>query len=129
MNLKKCLRALYVMDGVVREVSDEDIIDMKALIGRSGPGCEPASAASVAGVKLLVEEGVIGRDERVAAVLTGNVLKDPDLPVKYNSLSGEALVKALGGLFAGRRPAHQNLPVEIDADLEAIVKVLEGGGR
>jgi threonine synthase len=129
VNLKKCLRALDVMDGVVREAPDEDIIDMKALIGRSGPGCEPASAASVAGVKLLVEEGIIGRNDRVAAVLTGNVLKDPDLPVKYNSLSGEALVKALGGLFAGRKPAHQNLPIEVDADLEAIVKALEGGAR
>ncbi len=129
VNLRKCLRALDVMDGVVREVSDEEIIDTKALIGKSGPGCEPASAASVAGVRLLVEEGVIDPGERVAAILTGNVLKDPDVPVKYNSLSGEALVAAFGGLFADRAPKYSNLPVEVDADLDSIVAALEGAKR
>jgi threonine synthase len=126
VNLKKCLRAIDVTDGVVREVPDEDIVDAKALVGRSGPGCEPASAASVAGVKLLVDEGVIGRKDRVVAILTGNVLKDPEVPVKYNSLTGEALSKALG-LFSKRKPKYQNLPVEVEADLKQIVKVLKGG--
>ncbi|MCD6406200.1 MAG: threonine synthase [Planctomycetes bacterium] len=126
VNLKKCLRALDAADGVVREVPDEDILDMKALVARSGPGCEPASAASVAGARLLVEEGVIGKSDRVVCIITGHVLKDPDVPVKYNSLTGEALVDALG-LFSREAPKYQNLPVEIDADLEQIVKVLEGG--
>ncbi len=126
VNLRKCLRALDVTHGVVREVPDEDIIDAKALIARSGPGCEPASAASVAGVKLLVDEGVIAPDERVVAILTGNVLKDPDVPVKYNSLKGAELTKALG-LFSTRPPRYQNLPIEVDADLGSIVNALEGG--
>lgn len=128
VNLKKCLRALDVTKGVVREVPDEDIVDMKALIARSGPGCEPASAASIAGVKLLIEEGIIARDERVVAILTGNILKDPDIPVKYNSLKGKALAEATG-LFGGREPHYQNLPIEVDADIEAIVKAVEGGAR
>jgi len=127
-NLKKALRALEATNGVVREVPDEDILDIKALIARSGPGCEPASAASVAGAKLLVEEGVISTSERVVCVITGNVLKDPDVPVKYNSLEGSALSEALG-LYKSRRPAYQNLPVEVDADLEKIVSVLEGGAK
>lgn len=130
VNLKKCLRALDFTDGVVREVPDEDILDMKALIAKSGPGCEPASAASVAGLKSLIDEGVIGRDERVACVITGNILKDPDVPVKYNSLKGEALSTALGhGLFSTRAPRFQNLPIEVAADLEVIVKALEGAGK
>jgi len=128
VNLKKCLRALEATGGVVREAPDEDILDMKALIARSGPGCEPASAASVAGAKILIEEGLISKSDRVVCVITGNVLKDPDVPVKYNSLPPERLRDELG-VFAGRPPRYQNLPVEVDADLEAIVKVLEGGAR
>ena len=49
MNLDKCLRALDVCDGVVREVTDQEILDAKAQVGAGGLGCEPASAASVAG--------------------------------------------------------------------------------
>ena len=126
VNLKKCLRALDATDGVVREVPDEEILDMKALIARSGPGCEPASAASVAGAKLLIEEGVISKSDRVVCIITGNVLKDPDVPVKYNSVPAADLQKEIG-LFADRPPRYQNLPVEVEAALEEIVKVLEGG--
>ena len=49
VSLKKCLRALDVCDGVVREVSDAEILDGKAQVGAGGFGCEPASGASVAG--------------------------------------------------------------------------------
>ena len=59
VNLDKCLRALETCDGVVREVSDQEILDAKAQVGAGGLGCEPASAASVAGARLLVSEGVI----------------------------------------------------------------------
>ena len=54
MNLTKCLRALETCNGVVREVSDQEILDAKAQVGAGGLGCEPASAASVAGAKRLV---------------------------------------------------------------------------
>ena len=59
VNLKKCLRALDFCDGVVRQVTDQEIMDAKARVGSGGLGCEPASAASVAGAKKLREEGVI----------------------------------------------------------------------
>ena len=49
VNLTKCLRALETCDGVVREVTDQEILDAKAQVGAGGLGCEPASAASVAG--------------------------------------------------------------------------------
>jgi threonine synthase len=126
VNLKKCLRAIEVTGGVVREVPDEEIIDTKALIARSGPGCEPASAASVAGARLLVGEGLIAKGDRVVCVITGNVLKDPNVAVNYNSLTGAALSDALG-LYRDRPPRWQNLPVEVDADLDATLS--EGGGK
>ena len=65
MNLHKALRTLETTDGVVRAVPDEAILDAKAQVGADGFGCEPASGASVAGAKLLREEGVIGADERI----------------------------------------------------------------
>ncbi len=74
-------RARSVIDatnGVVAQVTDDEILRAKAVIDRAGIGCEPASAASVAGVRQLVAAGVIRPDERVVAVLTGNLLKDPD---------------------------------------------------
>ena len=77
VNLKKCLRAIDVCNGVVRAVTDEEILDAKALIGKHGLGCEPASAATIAGLKHLREEGIIGDSERVACVLTGHVLEGP----------------------------------------------------
>ena len=64
VNLSKCVRALEVCDGVVRMVSDQQILDAKARVGAGGIGCEPASAASVAGAKLLREEGIIAPSDR-----------------------------------------------------------------
>ena len=58
-------------------IADAEILDAKAKIGAGGLGCEPASAASVAGLRQLVREGVIDKDSRVVCVLTGNGLKDP----------------------------------------------------
>jgi threonine synthase len=65
-------------NGVVAQVTDDEILLAKAVIDRAGIGCEPASAASVAGVRQLVTAGVILPNDRVACILTGNVLKDPD---------------------------------------------------
>ena len=73
-------------NGVVAQVSDDEILQAKAIIDRAGIGCEPASAASVAGVRQLVAQGTIRSDERVVAVLTGNVLKDPDAILKAHEL-------------------------------------------
>ena len=109
VNLPKCLRALETCDGVVREVSDPEILDAKAQVGAGGLGCEPASAASVAGAKLLVSQQVIGRDERVVCILTGHQLKDPAATVAYHS----------GGA------AFTNRPVAVKNDLEDIIRAIE----
>jgi threonine synthase len=73
------------MGGRALSVSEQEIADAKAIIGRDGIGCEPASATTVAGIKRLVASGVIGPDERVVAVLTGHVLKDADYVINYHS--------------------------------------------
>jgi len=66
-------------------VTDEEILAAKTVIDRAGLGCEPASAATLAGIRKLVERGVIKRDERVVGVLTGNLLKDNQTGIPQQS--------------------------------------------
>ena len=73
------------MNGVVREVSDEEILEHRAMVARWGFGCEPASAASVAGLRQLLDEQVISPGESVVCILTGHELKDPSATVKYHT--------------------------------------------
>jgi threonine synthase len=109
VNLKKCLRAIDITNGVVCAVTDEQICDAKAIIGKYGLGCEPASAATIAGLKHLRAEGEISADERVACVLTGHPLKDPNVTVNYH--------KENQGKFS-------NSPVEAPNNLDEIIKLI-----
>ena len=81
---KKTLRAVAWTGGRVISVSEQEIADAKAIIGRDGIGCEPASATTVAGIKRLVAEGSIKPDETTVAVLTGHILKDADYVINYH---------------------------------------------
>jgi threonine synthase len=65
-------------------VSDQEIMDAKAHIDGCGIGCEPASAASVAGIQKLISKGEIKPNEDVVAVLTGHLLKDPTSVIAYH---------------------------------------------
>jgi len=124
VNLKKCLRALEVCDGVVREVSDQDILDAKAQVGAGGVGCEPASAASVAGTKLLRSEGVIGADDRVVCILTGHLLKDPTATVAYHTTDQDQFNEVLGSRGV-RRASFANRAVAVPNDLDEIIKAIQ----
>lgn len=124
VNLKKCLRALEVCNGVVREVGDQEILDAKAQVGAGGFGCEPASAASVAGAKLLREQGIISPSDTVVCVLTGHQLKDPDATVAYHAGDKELFQKKLGANGVTRAP-YGNNPVQVENDLPRILEVLE----
>ena len=122
VNLKKALRALDIMHGVVAEVTDEAILEAKALIGRFGFACEPASAATIAGLRQLLERQVISRHERVACVLTGHGLKDPDATVYYHTgiRTKEAKMPPAEPTWG----SHANKPIKVADDLEAIVQAL-----
>ena len=124
VNLQKCLRALEWCRGVVRQVSDQDILDAKAQVGAGGMGCEPASAASVAGAKLLVEQGVIQPDERVVCILTGHQLKDPTATVAYHSADPEQFDKVLR-CRGVERAAFSNRAVAVPNDLDQIIKAIK----
>jgi threonine synthase len=79
---KKALRAVEFTNGKVMDVSDDEIGEAKAAIGRDGIGCEPASATTLAGIRKLVHTGGIDRDATIAAVLTGHALKDTDYIIR-----------------------------------------------
>ena len=104
------VRTIRETNGLVLSCTDDEIIEAKMVIDASGVGCEPASAASVAGVRKLVAEGVIEAHHRVVAVLTGHVLKDPGMLVDLHQRSDLA---------------RANAPIEIDATLQAVEQLLQ----
>ena len=124
VNFYKCLRALEFCDGVVREVSDQDILDAKAKVGVGGFGCEPASAASVAGAKLLREQGVIGKSDRVVCILTGHQLKDPTATVAYHTTDQEKFNEVLGSRGV-RRASYANRAVAVGNDMDDIIRAIQ----
>ena len=98
----KALRAIYDSNGFAETVTDDEILEaQKELARKEGIGVEPASAASIAGLKKLVAEGIIDKGEQVVCIVTGHLLKDPNTAIN-------ACIE----------------PIEIDADVDALKKVL-----
>jgi threonine synthase len=103
VNWKRALNALRGSNGTALTVTDDEIIKAQKLLARKeGIFIEPASAASIAGLKKLVENGEVDVDETIVCVATGHGLKDP-----------EAAVRACEEI------------IEIEPSLEALEKVLK----
>ncbi len=120
---KKALRAVLRSGGKVISVSEQEIADAKAMIGRDSIGCEPASATTVAGIKKLVASGHIKKGEDVIAVLTGHALKDSDYMIRYHS---GTLSAAPGSQQEAGSPIHgefQNAPRHVAATKAAILEI------
>ena len=77
-NWKKARRVLEWMGGICESVTDEEIFEAKGVLAEDGVACEPASAATLAGVRKLVQAGKIEKNADIVCVLTGNQLKDTD---------------------------------------------------
>lgn len=102
VNAEKALVAIRATGGTAAAVTDDEILCMQRDLARmDGIGVEPASAASVAGIRKLAEEGLIDRDERIVCVVTGHLLKDPETVVR-----------------------QCEPPLEIDADLHSLLSAL-----
>lgn len=99
----KAIKAIYESDGLAETVSDPEILSAQKLLARTeGIGVEPASAASIAGLKKLVNSGKIDKGEQIVCVVTGHVLKDPNVAI-------DACEE----------------PVEVDADINALSKIIK----
>lgn len=118
----KAWRALRWTSGSVLVVSEQEIADAKAIIGRDGIGCEPASATTVAGIKKLVADKVIKSGETVVAILTGHLLKDTDYVINYHrgslALADDGCSEPIKGTFA-------NQPVRVEATRDAVMERLK----
>ncbi len=107
----RALRTIRETNGVVSTVTDREILEAKALVDAAGIGCEPASAAAVAGTRRLVREGVIRAGESAVAVLTGHLLKDPGIVMEFHARPGP----------------HRNPPLAIRPRLADVERLLKRG--
>jgi threonine synthase len=119
---KKALRVIRESGGTVDQVSEVDIALAKAEIGAEGIGCEPASAVTLAGLKKLVQQGFVKRDDSVVLVLTGHALKDAEFTLKFHR----------GDLFSGTAfeaeskslKPQQRAPLVLEPKVEAVIDLL-----
>jgi len=119
---EKAVKAIQATGGACEQVTEAEIAQSKAEIGAEGIGCEPASAVTLAGLKKLVRQGFVKKEETVVLVLTGNLLKDPDFTMEFHR----------GDLFPGAHQPEAALlqplrhpPVVLDATLQAVIDTLE----
>jgi threonine synthase len=115
----KAWHEVQVSNGAVEKVTEQQIADAKAQIGRSGIGCEPASAATLAGIRKLTAAGTIQHDADVVAVLTGNVLKDTDYIYRYHT----GQLEAPGGVKI--TSTFGNRPIVVPNDPDRIAYAIE----
>jgi threonine synthase len=108
---ERAVVAIRETNGLVLSVTDAELLEAKAAIDASGVGCEPASAVSLAGLRQLIGSGEVKPTDRVVAVLTGHILKDPDLLLRYHQEMDPA-------------PPGANRPIEIEPELDEVERVL-----
>jgi threonine synthase len=101
---ERAVRAIRATHGMVLSVSDEEILAAKGAIDRAGIGCEPASAAGLAGLRRLVESGTVRADESVVVILTGHLLKDPEI-VLEDARAGTAGIREIDPTLPALRAA------------------------
>jgi len=101
---RKAVSVLKNTQGACEEVSEGEIAQAKAELGAEGIGCEPASAATLAGLKKLAAAGFVKAAETVVLVLTGHMLKDVD--------------------YMKQAPG-QSLLGPMEADSDTVIKTLE----
>jgi threonine synthase len=114
----KALHELTASGGVAEKVSEQEIADAKAQIGLCGIGCEPASAATLAGIRKLRASNMIAPEADVVAILTGNLLKDPDYIYRYHT---DQLATPDGHKLAA---TYSNQPVVVPHDPDKIAELL-----
>jgi len=79
VNWKRALAAARNSGGLIDTAADHDMLEAQRMLARrEGIFVEPASASTIAGVRKLVDQGVIETDEEVVCITTGNGLKDQE---------------------------------------------------
>jgi threonine synthase len=128
VSFEKALFAVHFSNGVVEEVTEQEIAIAKSMVGLDGIGSEPASATTVAGCRKLVAKGVISPEETVVCILTGNLLKDPDYTVEFHRdelYSDVERTSAVTGTQRIDTEGRSNKPVKLPADTDIILEYID----
>jgi threonine synthase len=124
---RKAARVIEEMGGWCEQASEQEIALAKAEIGAEGVGCEPASAVTLAGLKKLVAQERVTREDRVVLILTGHTLKDSAYTIDYHR--GALLTDAeLASATPAEAAEHERLrkpPMVLEADSDVVLRALE----
>jgi threonine synthase len=90
VSYEKAVASIHDTNGIVEQVTDDELMLAKRDIDRMGIGCEPASATTLAGVRKLRARGVMRDGERIVCILTGHILKDTDA-IMHNVPDGQLI--------------------------------------
>ena len=124
---RKAVRTLLSTGGWCEQVSEREIAIAKAEIGAEGIGCEPASAVTLAGLKKLLVDGRVGREETAVLLLTGHTLKDPEYTIQFHR--GELFgADELGAATATEQLQMATLrrePLVLDPDTDRVLSALD----
>jgi len=121
VNYDKAARAIRYTDGVVTTVTDAEILQAKHDLDRQAIGCEPASAAGFAGLRKLRREDTVHAGESAMLVITGNILKDPDVTIAL--AMGETA--GLGVPGSETLSSCANTPRHVPSTVDAIARIIE----
>jgi threonine synthase len=124
---KKAVRILASTGGWVEQVSELEIAIAKAEIGAEGIGCEPASAVTLAGLKKLVADGRVGREETAVLLLTGHTLKDSQYTIDFHrgELLNDSELKGATASEVEQIRSLRRAPLVLDADADTILRALD----
>jgi threonine synthase len=124
---RKAAAVIETMGGWCEQVSEQEIALAKAQIGAEGVGCEPASAVTYAGLKKLVEQGRVQKEDRTVLILTGHTLKDSEYTIDYhrgNLLTAAEQAEATPAQQV-QNAALRKPPVVLEADPDLVLRTLE----
>jgi len=124
---RKAVRILKANGGWCEQVNELEIALAKAEIGAEGIGCEPASAVTLAGLKKLVADGRVGREETAVLLLTGHTLKDPEYTINYHrgQLFNEQEIATATSDQLTQYTASQHGPIVLDPKADDVLRALD----
>jgi threonine synthase len=120
---RKAARVIHQTGGYCEQVTEAEIAIAKAEIGQEGIGCEPASAVTLAGLKKLVQQGKIQRDDLVVLLLTGHTLKDSEFTIDFHR--GTLLSAQESAGLDDEIDARRRSTMSLEASPDAVLRVLE----
>ncbi len=124
---RKAVRVLAETGGWCEQVNEREIALAKAQIGVEGIGCEPASAVTLAGLRKMVADGRVGREETVVLLLTGHTLKDSEYTIQFHrgELFGEAEQAMLSEAEQLEMARLRREPLVLEPDADRVLRALD----